>query len=155
LIIDHISANGNTEAPIWQRTFWIVTAGATANSLLTVGGPTGMKVLRSISIIVAFPFCLLIAMVMLIFIRFLPKENDEGYQKRKNSSKDWNMNIFDAGARVIMGIFTLGFSGDNYLYTISALLATPLLQIRSRASIGDSSVMRSVVFTLSFLLLPI
>jgi len=154
-VIDQMSANGKVEGPVWQRVFWAVTEGATAHAVLSVGGADALKSLRSVSIIAALPFCIIMFMMIWGFLRFLAEENDPSFRNGLESRKNWNMNIFDAAARVVMGTLTLGMSGDNPIATSSSLVATPYIQSRSRAQAGGNTCMSLFGIILSFLLLVI
>jgi choline/carnitine/betaine transport len=153
--IDQMASNGNAEGPMWQRIFWAVTEGATAHTVLAVGGKEALQALRSVSIIAAMPFCILMLIMVSTFVRFLATEDDPAFHEKRDARDEWGMNIFDAGARVIMGTVTLGATGDSCLHTSSALLLTPYLQSISQTRIGEHSMVWFFGFTFSFLLLVV
>merc|ERR1719411_99421 len=76
MVIDQISSNGQKEGPMWQRVFWAVSEGATATVVLVAGKTNGLKTLQAISILSAFPFCILMVIMMWLFVRFIQLEND-------------------------------------------------------------------------------
>jgi len=148
-VIDQMTSNGLAEGPIWQRIFWAVTEGATAHAVLTSGGTQALKALRSISIIAAFPFCLLMLVMIYTFIRFLFAENDPNFQKKIKHAKDWNINIFDS----CITVTTCGGAGllGNIGEAASALVAGPILQIKSHAKVGGFLPLWAFFFTSVFL----
>jgi len=152
-VIDQMTSNGLAEGPIWQRIFWAVTEGATAHAVLTSGGAQALKALRSISIIAAFPFCLLMLVMICTFIRFLFAENDPDFQKKIKEAKDWNINIFDSCFTVTTcgGVGMLGNIGE----AACALIAGPFLQIKSHARVGGSLPLWAFGFTSVFLYLVV
>jgi len=154
-VIDAMASNGRAEGPIWQRVFWAVTEGATAHAVLQSGGRSAVKALRSISIIAAFPFCILMFAMAFTFIRFLRAENDPEFQKTLKDKKEWNINIFDASAQVVVSTVTLGATGicGNIGDTATALIAGPILQNRARSKVGSGNPCWLIMFMVSYVLL--
>jgi len=132
-VIDAMASNGHAEGPIWQRVFWAVSEGATAHAVLQAGGRDALTALKSIAIVAALPFCLLMFAMTYTFLRFLKAENDPEFRKTMMNKKEWNINIFDAGAQVVTlgGIGICGNIGD----TATALVAGPILQSRARTEV--------------------
>jgi choline/glycine/proline betaine transport protein len=59
LVIDSLSAGGNDDSPVWHRSFWAITEGVVAATLLLAGG---LKALQTMAVTTALPF----AVIMLI-----------------------------------------------------------------------------------------
>jgi len=156
-VIDAMASNGQVEGPIWQRVFWAVTEGATAHAVLKAGGENALKALRSIAIIAAFPFCLLMFAMAFTFLRFLKAENDPEFQKTLKDKKEWNINIFDAGAQVIVNTVTLGATGvcGDIGDTATALVAGPLLQHRAQSKVGTGNPCWPIMFVVAYVLLVV
>jgi choline/glycine/proline betaine transport protein len=57
LVIDALAAGGRSDTPWWQRTFWVVTEGAVAATLLIAGG---LEALQTAAIVSALPFAIII-----------------------------------------------------------------------------------------------
>merc|ERR1719419_1893763 len=156
-VIDAMASNGQAEGPIWQRVFWAVTEGATAHAVLKAGGADALKALRSIAIIAAFPFCLLMFAMAFTFLRFLKAENDPEFQKTLKDKKEWNINIFDAGAQVIVNTVTLGATGvcGDIGDTATALVAGPLLQHRAQSKVGTGNLCWPIMFVVAYVSLVV
>jgi len=154
-VIDSMASNGLAEGPIWQRVFWAITEGATAHAVLQSGGRDALKALRSISIIAAFPFCILMIAMAYTFVRFLKAENDPEFQKKIKDKREWNINIFDASAQVVVNTLTVGATGvcGEFGETATALFAGPILQNRARSKVGSSNIFWLVLFVVSYILL--
>jgi len=156
-VIDQMAANGKAEGPIWQRVFWAITEGATAHAVLSSGGRDALKALRSISIIAALPFCILMLIMSWTFLRFLAAENDPVFQEKLKNSKEWNINIFDASAQVIANTVTFGVTGNcgNFGDTTTSLVAGPIKQTAAHNVVGRSSCLWCFGFMISFIMLLI
>ncbi|MGE4518211.1 MAG: BCCT family transporter [Desulfobacteraceae bacterium] len=59
LVIDSLSAGGRDDSPVWHRSFWAITEGVVASTLLLAGG---LKALQTMAVATALPF----AVIMLI-----------------------------------------------------------------------------------------
>jgi len=158
-VIDGMASNGMAEGPIWQRVFWAVTEGATAHAVLHAGGGNALRALRAISIVAALPFCILMFAMAFSFLRFLKAENDPEFQKAIADKKEWNINIFDAGAQVVVNTVTLGATGicGDIGDTATALVAGPILQNRahSKVVIGNPNPCWPIMFVVAYVLLLI
>ncbi len=82
LIVDSLASGGKENTPKTQRTFWASSIGLVALSVLLMGGKTALKTLQSAVIITAFPFSIL----LLIIIFSLNKELNESYKKYQYNS---------------------------------------------------------------------
>jgi len=156
-VIDAMASNGQVEGPIWQRVFWAVTEGATAHAVLHAGGRDALTALRSISIVAALPFCILMFAIAFGFLRFLKAENDPEFQKTITDKKEWNINIFDAGAQVVVNTLTFGGTGicGDIGDTATALVAGPILQHRAHSKVGTSNSSWLIMFVVAYVLLVV
>lgn len=156
-VIDAMASNGQLEGPIWQRVFWAVTEGATAHAVLHSGGGNALRALRAVSIVAALPFCILMFAMAFTFLRFLKAENDPEFQKAIKDKKEWNINIFDAGAQVVVNTVTLGATGicGDIGDTATALVAGPILQHRAHSEVGGGNPCWLIMFVVAYLLLVI
>jgi len=156
-VIDAMASNGLAEGPIWQRVFWAVTEGATAHAVLNAGGRDALKALRSLSIIAAFPFCILMFAMAFTFLRFLKAENDPEFQKTMEGKKEWNINIFDAGAQVVVNTVTLGATGicGDIGDTTTALVAGPILQYSAHSKVHTGDLCWLIMFVVAWVLLVV
>jgi len=74
LIIDIISANGDQDPPVLQRLFWALVEGATATSLLVVGGPDSLNALQTAAVITGLPYTVLLCFMCVAMWRGLATE---------------------------------------------------------------------------------
>jgi choline/glycine/proline betaine transport protein len=61
LVIDMITAGGNTNPPVAQRVFWAVTEGVVAAALLVAGG---LSALQTAAITTGLPFAVLLLLLI-------------------------------------------------------------------------------------------
>ena len=59
LVIDCLSANGNSDPPVLQRVFWAVTEGATATALL-VAGREYLYALQTLTVAMRLPYTIVV-----------------------------------------------------------------------------------------------
>ena len=79
-VIDMITSGGVHDAPKGQRVFWALSEGAAATALLAVGGTEALSALQTACIASAFPFCILLCiMVYCLLVAF---EMDEDLLRR-------------------------------------------------------------------------
>ena len=71
LVIDCLSANGDSEPPPAQRVFWALMEGATASALLVAGGKDSLTAIKTIGIVSAFPYAFIVMMVCIALWRAL------------------------------------------------------------------------------------
>ena len=71
LVIDCLSANGIPEPPTVQRVFWALMEGATASALLIAGGKDSLTAIKTIGIVSAFPYAIIVIMVCISLWRAL------------------------------------------------------------------------------------
>jgi len=72
LVIDTITAGGETDAPTWQRLFWALSEGVVAAVLLLAGG---LQALQMASITAALPFALVMLFVCYGLLKGLRNES--------------------------------------------------------------------------------
>ncbi len=70
-VVDMLTSGGRSEPPTWQRVFWGTAEGAIAATLLYCGGLEG---LRMAAICMGLPFCFVLVLVCLAFVRALREE---------------------------------------------------------------------------------
>ena len=61
LVIDTMTAGGKTDTPLAQRVFWCITLGLVGISLLLGGG---LASLQALALATAFPFTIILLMMM-------------------------------------------------------------------------------------------
>lgn len=70
-VVDILTSGGHPNPPIWQRIFWALTEGAVAIVLLVAGG---LKALQAAAISTGLPFCLVMIVMCVAFIKALRSE---------------------------------------------------------------------------------
>ncbi|WP_084349552.1 BCCT family transporter [Moraxella oblonga] len=71
LVVDMLTAGGNTNAPKIQRLFWVTSQGAIAAILLAAGG---LSALQAAAIVAGLPFALVIFLMMYCLVRGLSRD---------------------------------------------------------------------------------
>lgn len=71
LVVDMLTAGGNTNAPKIQRLFWVTSEGVIAGILLAAGG---LSALQAAAIIAGLPFALVIFLMMYCLVRGLSRD---------------------------------------------------------------------------------
>ncbi|MFW6060199.1 MAG: BCCT family transporter [Phycisphaeraceae bacterium] len=71
LVIDILTAGGNTESPRWQKVFWASMEGAVAAILLITGG---LAALQTAAIATALPFCAIMVLICVALFKGLRAE---------------------------------------------------------------------------------
>jgi len=71
LVVDNLTSGGLKESPKVQRVFWAAMEGAIALTVLILGGSNALETLQSAVIITAFPFSILLIIVMISLIQEL------------------------------------------------------------------------------------
>jgi Cys-rich protein (TIGR01571 family) len=84
-VIDMITSNGMVESPKIQRIFWALSEGAAATALLAAGGTQALTALQTASIAAAFPFCILLIIMVWSLLRAF--EMDDELLARRESVK--------------------------------------------------------------------
>lgn len=80
LVVDMLTAGGNTNPPKIQRLFWVITEGVVAAVLLTAGG---LSALQAAAIVAGFPFALVIFIMMYCLVRGLGRDRLTLYRKQQ------------------------------------------------------------------------
>ncbi|MDO4897625.1 MAG: BCCT family transporter [Moraxella sp.] len=78
LVVDMLTAGGNTNPPKIQRLFWVVSEGVIACILLSAGG---LSALQAAAIVAGFPFAMVIFVMMYCLIRGLGRDRLTLYRK--------------------------------------------------------------------------
>lgn len=78
LVVDMLTAGGNTNAPKIQRLFWVTSEGIIACILLSAGG---LSALQAAAIVAGFPFALVIFLMMYCMVRALGRDRLTLYRK--------------------------------------------------------------------------
>lgn len=78
LVVDMLTAGGNTNPPKIQRLFWVVSEGIIACILLAAGG---LSALQAAAIVAGFPFAVVIFVMMYCLIRGLGRDRLTLYRK--------------------------------------------------------------------------
>ena len=71
-----ITSNGIDEPPKLQRIFWALTEGAVATALLAVGGAAALNALQTVSIAAAFPFTILLIIMVWALVKAFDMDNE-------------------------------------------------------------------------------
>jgi BCCT family betaine/carnitine transporter len=74
LVIDTMTAGGKTDTPVAQRIFWCIALGLIGISLLLGGG---LASLQALALATAFPFTIILIMMMFSLYRSLREANRE------------------------------------------------------------------------------
>ncbi len=85
LVIDSLSAGGRDDSPVWHRSFWAITEGVVAATLLLAGG---LKALQAMAITTALPFAVIMLLSVLGLWRALVIEGHtevslQGHMRRQ------------------------------------------------------------------------
>ncbi|MDT8398205.1 MAG: BCCT family transporter [Pseudomonadales bacterium] len=67
-VVDMLTSGGNPNPPVWQRIFWASLEGLLAIVLLLIGG---LNALQAGAISLGLPFCFLLLLVMVAFVKEL------------------------------------------------------------------------------------
>lgn len=70
-VVDMLTSGGHPNPPVWQRIFWASTEGMLAIILLIVGG---LGALQAGAISMGLPFCIVMLLVVVCFLRKLGEE---------------------------------------------------------------------------------
>lgn len=84
LVIDNLTAGGESNTPVWQRVFWTAMIGIIAATTIFAGG---LSALQTLTIASAFPFLL----VMLVFCYSLLKALREDYMLHNSINNHTNI----------------------------------------------------------------
>lgn len=98
LVIDTLASGGAKEPPVWQRTFWAITEGVVAATLLLAGG---LDALQTMTIISAFPLLIIFTAGGYGFIKSLRAdydlmkvvENHNTVIQYSQASTDWKQRL--------------------------------------------------------------
>jgi choline/glycine/proline betaine transport protein len=71
-VVDMLTSGGHADPPIWQRVFWGLAEGAIAATLVYAGGLEGLK---TAAICTGLPFCVVLLVVCVAFVRALRMES--------------------------------------------------------------------------------
>ncbi|MDO4427656.1 MAG: BCCT family transporter [Moraxella sp.] len=71
LVVDMLTAGGNTDAPKIQRLFWVTSSGVMASVLLAAGG---LSALQAAAIISGLPFAVVVFVMMYCLLRALGRD---------------------------------------------------------------------------------
>lgn len=74
LVIDSITAGGKIDAPVVQRTFWVVVEGGIAVVLLIAGGDQALKALQAGAVSAGLPFTFLLILMCFSLLKALINE---------------------------------------------------------------------------------
>ncbi|WP_062498894.1 BCCT family transporter, partial [Moraxella lacunata] len=78
LVVDMLTAGGNTNPPKVQRLFWVTSEGVIACILLAAGG---LSALQAAAIVAGFPFAIVVLLMMYCLLRGLGRDRLTLYRK--------------------------------------------------------------------------
>ena len=107
LVIDCLSANGNSDPPVLQRVFWAVTEGATATALLVAGGES-LYALQTVTVAVGLPYTIVVNFLCVGLWREVQIEAGD----YDDTVGQWKIGLFDCfsdGKRVLKTVLATIF----------------------------------------------
>ena len=107
LVIDCLSANGNSDPPVLQRVFWAVTEGATATALLVAGGES-FYALQTVTVAVGLPYTIVVNFLCVGLWREVQIEAGD----YDDTVGQWKIGLFDCfsdGKRVLKTVLATIF----------------------------------------------